>query len=133
MAAGFYATGEDTDYQIYLLRHAPEDPREALQERTDLLAEGRLRQAGYYTIPLKEELLVEEGERFAVIIRLSTPDAVHPIAVEYDAGDGKCRADLTDGEGYISSDNRHWERVEEEQNSNLCLKVYADRDEGENE
>ncbi len=125
VAAGFYATGEDTDYQIYLLRHAPEDPREALQERTDLLAEGRLRQAGYYTIPLKEEVLVEEGERFAVIIRLSTPDAVHPIAVEYDAGDGKCRADLTDGEGYISFEGMRWERVEEKQNCNICLKAYS--------
>ena len=36
---------------------------------------------------------------------------------------------LEDGEGYISADNRHWERVEEEQSSNLCLKVYADEEE----
>ena len=62
-----------------------------------------------------------------------TPEAVCPIAVEYASEELGKAVYLGDGEGYISSDNRHWERVEEEQNSNLCLKVYADRDEGENE
>ena len=37
----------------------------------------------------------------------------------------KRAVDLSDGEGYISADGYHWERVETEQQSNLCLKVYA--------
>lgn len=60
-----------------------------------------------------------------MIIRLTTPDAVHPIAVEYDAGDGKCRVDLDDGEGYISPDGETWMRAETEQGCNVCLKAYS--------
>lgn len=124
-AAGFYATGEGTEYQVYLLRGLPEDPRGALARQRLLLAEGVLKQAGYYTIPLRERVPVGKGERFAVMVCLRTPGAVHPIAVEYDAGDGKCQVDLSDGEGYISFEGMRWERVEEKQNCNICLKAYT--------
>ena len=68
---------------------------------------------------------LEEGERFAVMIKLHTPGAIHPMAIEYDAGDGRCLVDLTDGEGYLSADGEVWEKAETEQNCNLCLKAYA--------
>lgn len=125
-AAGFYAVGENTEYQVYLVRHISENPEEALTRRGEILAEGKLRHAGYYTIPLKEAVPVEAGERFAVMIHLTTPKAVHPIAVEYDAGDGKCQIDLSDGEGYISFGGASWENVEEQQSCNICLKAYTD-------
>ena len=48
------------------------------------------------------------------MIKITTPGAVHPVAVEYDAGDDKCRIDLTDGEGYLSPDGKQWERAEED-------------------
>ena len=57
-----------------------------------------------------------------------TPGAACPIAVEYASEELGKAVVLEDGEGYISADNRHWERVEEEQSSNLCLKVYADEE-----
>jgi C1A family cysteine protease len=124
-AAGFYAIDENTDYQVYVVRHVPEDPTGVLQQRTEPLAEGKLRQAGYYTIPLRKTVFVDAGERFAVVIHLKTPGAIHPIAVEYDAGDGKCQIDLSDGEGYISFEGQRWENVEEKQNCNICLKAYT--------
>lgn len=124
-AAGFYAIDENTDYQVYVVRHVPEDPAGVLQQRGEPLAAGRLRQAGYYTIPFAEAVPVDAGERFAVVIRLKTPGAVHPIAVEYDAGDGKCQIDLSDGEGYISFEGLRWENVEEKQSCNICLKAYT--------
>lgn len=124
-AAGFYAIDENTDYQVYVVRHVPEDPTGILQQKGEPLAAGRLRQAGYYTIPFAEAVPVDAGERFAVVIRLKTPGAVHPIAVEYDAGDGKCQIDLSDGEGYISFEGLRWENVEEKQSCNICLKAYT--------
>ena len=76
-------------------------------------------------IPLAEPVKVKPGERFAVIVKLHTPGAVHPMAIEYDSGDGRCRVDITDGEGYLSADGDVWERVETEQECNLCLKAYT--------
>ena len=61
-----------------------------------------------------------------MVIHLMTPEAIHPIAVEYDAGDGKCQIDLKDGEGYISFEGEYWENVEEQQSCNICLKAYTD-------
>ena len=68
---------------------------------------------------------IKAGERFAVMVRLATPGTVHPIAIEYNAKDGKSKIDLSDGEGYISPGGKRWERVEEGQECNICLKAYA--------
>ena len=70
-------------------------------------------------------MAVQAGDRFAVIVQITTPDSQYPIAVEYSSDELKEAVDLSDGEGYISADGYHWERVETEQQSNLCLKVYA--------
>jgi hypothetical protein len=124
-AAGFYATMRDTDYEVYLVEHVPENPGSLELMNRRKVAEGHLEDAGYYTIPFAEGYMAEAGERFAVEICLTTPGAVHPIAIEYDAGDGKCAVDLTDGEGYASADGRIWERVEDKHGCNVCLKAYG--------
>ncbi len=124
-AVGFYATEADTEYQVYVLHNVPKQPGSQLRDRGEVLAEGVLPHAGYYTVPLKKTENLRPGERFAAIIRLKTPGTIHPIPIEYDAGDGKCRIDLTDGEGYISLEGKYWERAEEKQNCNICLKVYT--------
>ncbi len=126
-AVGFYATGENTSYQIYVKGHISQDPASQLKDRPQILAEGKLSQAGYYTIPLNKGVSVDAGERFAVVIRLTTPGSVHPIAIEYDPGDGKSHINLEDGEGYISFEGAYWERAEEKQSCNICLKAYTIR------
>lgn len=124
-AVGFYAIGRGSDYEVYAVEQLPENPSDRdFAERTEL-ASGHLQYAGYYTVPFRRPVELLAGERFAVMVRMKTPGAVHPIAIEYDAGDGKCRIDLTDGEGYASPDGDLWERVEEDQNCNLCLKAYG--------
>ena len=87
---------------------------------------GYLQYPGFYTIELEEPVTVREGERFAAVVEIMTPEAVCPIAVEYASEEIGRAVYLGDGEGYISADNRHWEHVEQEQSSNLCLKVYGD-------
>ena len=76
-------------------------------------------------IPFNEKIVLDQGEKFAIIVEIKTPDTVHPVAIEYDAGDGIAQVDLTDGEGYLSHNGSLWEHVEETQKCNLCLKVYT--------
>lgn len=127
-ATGFYATGRDTEYEVSIVREVPEHPQDAdwtrLKRKKTGSVSGKLSYAGYYTIPLSEPVEVLPGERFAVLVELNTPGAVHPMAIEYDPGDERCRVDLTDGEGYLSADGDLWEPVEE-QKCNLCLKAYT--------
>lgn len=123
-AVGFYATGPGTEYEVWVVRNAA--GAESLANRT-LAAAGSFEDAGYYTVALEQPVPLKKGERFAVAVKIRTPGKVHPVAMEYDPGDGRRNVDLTDGEGYISYDGKSWFRAEEEA-CNVCLKAYtADR------
>lgn len=124
-AAGFYATAKDTKYEVYVVRHVPEQPDGKAFADRQLAAEGTLDYGGFYTVPLTGDFALEAGERYGVMVKITTPDVIHPIAIEYDAGDGKCKVDLEDGEGYISLEGEQWQHVETEQRCNLCLKAYT--------
>ncbi len=121
-AAGFYATGKDTEYEVYVVRNFTD---ESSFERKEKVASGKLDNAGYYTIPFSKNIPVKEGERFSIVVYLKTPDAVHPMAIEYKADATTAKVDLSDGEGYISTNGSVWENVEDTQECNLCIKAYA--------
>lgn len=121
-AAGFYATGANTEYEVYVSRHVTDS--ESLNDR-ELVAKGRFVNAGYYTVPFQEGIELDAGERFSVIVSIQTPGAIHPIAIEYVSDQSKSNVDLTDGEGYISLRGRKWEYVEDTQSCNICLKAYT--------
>lgn len=121
-ALGFYATGGDTEYRLAVMTDFTD--KEELSQ-VEYVQSGYLQYPGFYTIELETPISIKEGERFAAVVEIATPEAVYPIAVEYASEELGKAVDLGDGEGYISADNKHWEQVEEEQSSNLCLKVYA--------
>lgn len=121
-AAGFYATGKDTEYEIYVVRNFEDETSFSRKEK---VASGKLDNAGYYTIPFSKSIPVKKGEQFAVVIYLKTPDAVHPLAIEYKADVTTANVDLSDGKGYISSNGDAWESAEDTQKCNLCIKAYA--------
>ena len=66
---------------------------------------------------------MEAGKKYAVVIKIKTPDAVHPIAIEYAAGKATKNVILDDGEGYISYTGNSWEHVEESKGCTICLKM----------
>ena len=121
-AAGFYALGTDTEYKVYVASDFADT--NSLNER-EVVATGKLGSAGYYTIPFNTQIPIKQGERFAIIIEITTPDSVHPMAIEYAADETTENVDLTDGEGYISAQGTIWENVESGQKCNLCIKAYA--------
>lgn len=122
-AAGFYATGKETSYELYVVNQF--DGIESLERRV-LVASGSLTNAGYYTVGFEKECQVEQGEKYAVVLHITTPGSAHPMAIEYAADEQTEHVDLADGEGYISSSGKKWESAEQKQKCNLCLKVYSD-------
>ena len=123
-AVGFYAIGKNTEYRAYVV-HDFKDT-DSLGER-ELIAEGRLENPGYYTIKSGKKVSLEPGERYGILLYINTPEAVHPMAIEYAADEATKEADLTDGEGYISTNGKRWEHVEDAFSCNLCLKAYTKR------
>jgi len=122
-AAGFYATGKETSYELYMVKSFVNE--DSLAERT-LVASGKDSQMqGYYTIDFDRGVAVEPGEKYAVVLFVTTPGSERPMAIEYAADEFTADVDLDDGEGYISLRGNKWERTEENQECNLCLKAYT--------
>ena len=122
-AAGFYATAPDTEYEIYIVNNFKNEL--SLLDRT-LVAEGTVKDAGYYTIDFEQEISVKADEKYAVVIYVHTPGATHPMAIEYDSGDGfHDNVDLEDGEGYISYTGTSFINVKQKQKCNLCIKAFT--------
>ena len=133
-AVGFYATAPDTEYRVYT---APipegkngDEVLEALFSEKDPTpqAQGKLDEAGYYTIALKAEQRLKPGEQFAAVVEILSPGTTQPVAVEYKSGARMSNVDIGDGEGYISSDGVKWLRAEDMENCNVCLKAYGNTD-----
>lgn len=134
-ACGFYATAPDTSYRVYGAV-LPEEPPGA-EKRSDiktafadrnLLAEGTLSYAGFYTISWEDGLFAEEGSRFALLVEIDSPGTAQPVAVEYgedSRGGSRGDVDIPGGEGYISFDGKSWQSAEENGGSRICLKAYG--------
>lgn len=122
-AVSFYATGKSTEYEIYYVEEF--NDAHSLNKRVSVKS-GTLANAGYYTIQLDNRINLNEGQKFAVVVRIKTPNAVYPIAVEYKVDKSTSSVILDDGEGYISLRGGSWEHVEETKECNICLKVFTD-------
>lgn len=121
-AVSFYATDVDTTYQVYVV---PEfEDEDSLNDRK-LVAEGSFEQAGYYTVRLDEAVKLKDNQKFAVVVHIQTPGAVHPVAIEYDADSRTREFNITDGEGYISLYGNKWMSAEKNKDCNLCLKAFT--------
>ena len=123
-AVGFYATDVDTTYTVYVATNIGDGNDFSNMQP---IASGTLKNAGYYTIETNKTVVLNAGKRYAVIVRVDTPNSKRPVAVEMVKNYATLTVDLTDGEGYISLSGNNWERVEDNYDCNICLKAYTDK------
>lgn len=128
-AVGFYATDKETSYEVYFV---PDFKNKNSLENRIMVGSGNLKEAGFYTITFDNEQLVQKDQKFAIVVKIKTPDSVHPVAVEYVADETTKNVDLSDGEGYISMYGTEWNSVEDKQNCNVCMKIYTNEMQEEN-
>ena len=121
-AVGFYSTDCDTWYDIYIVHDF--SSVDDLKNK-EILQSGYIREKGYFTIKLGNAPQLAKGEKFAVVIDIYTKDSLHPVAMEYAENEMSADADISDGEGYMSSDGTEWTSMEKTSKCNACLKLYA--------
>lgn len=121
-AVSFYATMPNTTYEVYAVEQFYTE--DSLQERKKV-AEGSFEQAGYYTVSLEQEIPLKKGQKYAVIVKIHTPDATQPVAIEYERDLRTSTFTVGHGEGYISLHGIDWTRTEKKQKSNVCLKAFT--------
>ena len=121
-AASFYATGANTEYELYVVHNFKNEKSFANREK---LASGIAKKAGYYTVDFDEQQL-KAGEKYAIVLYVKTPGSKHPLAIEYDTGESILQGvDLDDGEGYISLNGKKFVNAKEKRECNLCIKAFT--------
>ena len=120
-AAGFYTLGKDSVYEIYTVHDYESDA--SLRNGT-LAAKGTIAEPGYHTVRFPTPEQLSSGERFAVIVKLTTPGISYPVAIEK-VTDHAPGADISDGSGYLSNNGVYYKNTEEDSELNVCLKVYT--------
>ena len=123
-AVSFYATDKNTEFEVYVIPEFVD--QKSLADRQFVVA-GTTKYAGYYTVRFPEAVKLTDNGKFAVAVKIKTPGAVHPIAIEYNADERTANFDITDGEGYISLYGESWHSAEETQNCNVCLKAFTNK------
>lgn len=121
-AVSFYATGKDTSFSVFVVPEFRDV--QSLNTRIQV-GSGKTRYAGYYTVDLDQDIRLEAGRKFAVVVMIDTPGSTKPIAIECEAGSRTDLLDLTDGEGYTSRYGEVWHRAEDA-DCNICLKAFTD-------
>jgi len=120
-AVAFYATGENTNYEVYVV---PQFKSSVDFSKMKLVKRGHLDFAGYYTIDFETPEVVLGT--FAVVVKITTPNSRYPVAAEFMKSLSWLKTvDITDGIGYMSYDGLLWERTETELESNVCLKAFT--------
>lgn len=121
-AVSFYATDKNTEFEVYLVQNFQDT--DSLKDRAFIVS-GSMQYAGYYTVEFPEPVRLSDHSKYAVIVKIKTPGAVHPIAIEYNVDERTENFDITDGEGYISLYGELWHSAEATQNCNVCLKAFT--------
>ncbi len=122
-AVSFYATGEKTSYEVYVV---PKFISEADFSKATLVKQGRFEFAGYYTVDLNTPIQVDGT--YAVMVKITTPGSKHPVAAECVTNEKWTQnVDLSDGLGYMSAGGQEWTNTETAENSkaNVCLKAFT--------
>lgn len=122
VAVSFYAPVYATEYEVYVCTDY--ESIASLNVKKEPAASGTFTESGYYTVSLDRAYAINGGDKYAVIVKLYTPDCEKPIAVEYKGGEQMANVDLSDGEGYFSLYGSTWKSAEEN-NCNLCLKAFT--------
>ena len=122
-AVSFYAASTDSSYEVSVCLDPTTSP---LTNNVSAITSGITSYAGYVTIPLTQPVSVTAGQKFAVILKITTPDYQFPIPVETAIDGYSSAASASAGETYVSSDGIVWEDATSiDPSLSVCLKAFG--------
>lgn len=126
-AAGFYTTDANTTYTMYVYTGVSAgDPDSGTLAYS---VSGSFTLPGFYTVPVASEVTVTSGQRFSIVVRLTNPSYVYPVAVEKPYASYSSGATASAGQSYYSNNGSSWSDMTGLwANTNVCLKAYQDAD-----
>jgi C1A family cysteine protease len=124
-AVSFYTTSLNASYEIYIYSNVASGPRSGTLAGSK---SGTIPSAGYHTISFDVPISISVGQKFSVVVKLTTPGYNYPIATEYPLSGYSSNATANAGESYVSSDGNTWSDLTSYYaRTNVCLKAFTFR------
>lgn len=126
-AVSFYTGANSNPYEVYVYTGVTDgQPRSGALKKT---VKGTVPFPGYVTIPLGSLVPVNAGQRFSVVVKLTTKGYNFPIPVEYRVPGYTSRATGKAGQSFVSSNGTSWTDAYHKWGSgsrvNVCLKAFT--------
>jgi C1A family cysteine protease len=123
-SVGFYANSLNTNYTILVYTGVSvNEPRSGTLAAT---ATGTSPSAGYHTIKLESMAALTEGERFSIVLMLTTPGYNYPLPIEYVISGYSSAASAAPGQSYWSSVGETWfDLTSWNATANFCIKGFT--------
>ena len=123
-AVSFYTYEKNTTYNVYVVTGYQN--RYSLRQMVQV-ASGSVEDMGYHTVSLDSPVALEEGTRFAIVIRLTSSGEYYRYYVEMPVENYSSGARAGVDESYYSADGQTWTDLTEiGQNCNFCIKAFTD-------
>ena len=123
-AVSFYTTDSNSNYEIYIYSNPGSGP--ISQAGPAISKSGTSPAAGYHTVPLGPGVALKAGQKFSVVMKLTTPNYNFPIAVEMPFAGWSSKAKAKAGESFVSSNGNDWADVTTFlSNTNVCIEAFT--------
>ena len=123
-SSSFYVFSPNSSYNIYVyLNPKGNNPVDGVLVESQ---SGIISSEGYKTIQLDKIVNLLKGQKFSVVVKLTSPNSLYPITIEYPLDGYSSKATASPGESYISADGYSWEDLTSIlPNANVCLKAFT--------
>lgn len=123
-AAGFYTLAMDTEVEIWAYTGVSGDnPTSGSPVYYNKYS---IKYPGFHTKNFESEVPLKKGDRFSIVVKLSSPHSSFNIAIESPDGDYSSKADAQYGQSFISTDGVKWRDLcDMHRKSNYCVKAYT--------
>jgi len=123
-ATSFYSLAPNSTYNVSVYLN-PENANPS----SGILAywiDGVIDTPGYKTIPFVNYIPLKLGQVFSIVVKITSPGILSPVAYEYPLMNYSSRATGNFGEGFISSDGATWlDMASVIGNASVCLKAFT--------
>ncbi|MDD2509966.1 MAG: lectin like domain-containing protein [Syntrophomonas sp.] len=124
VAVGWYIGGASASYQAMVYTDpVANNPRSGKIVKN---VSGTITYPGYFTRSFSKPLALKAGQKFSIVVKLSTPGYNFPIPLEMPVDGYTSKAVAKKGQSFMSKSGTSWEDISNSwENSNVCLKAYA--------
>jgi hypothetical protein len=122
-AVSFYTASANSPYEIYVYTNALGGPIGGSRAGSQT---GTIPYPGYHTIKLNSAVPLTQGQKFSIVVKLTTPGYIYPIPAEDPQDNYSSQAAANAGESYISYDGSSWDDITDySPNTNFCIKAFT--------